>query len=753
MAKATLTFGIDLSALDKALLNIDRKSQSLSDTLSKTLQDATKSMQNGIEAIKKSTNLIDMTKATDEVNKLSQKIKKVSKVKLQLDIEEAKKNLYDLKEVAIGAFMGFKTLQNPLNKAMDFEVGINNLTKFVDFSSNEELKKFENFALNKSAELGENVGEIIAVAVGGAQTGYSGNELEKYTDMISQMKVAFEISADEAREMANAWKANFGLSLDKLRETGDVVNYLDNKMDDVSAKDIGNIMLRSAGSGDLLGLANSYVAAFASVAAALKIRNEVAGTSLTNFYNSLSQFQDPASKASKALNKVGLSSVKFTKALKEDAGLAVEGLLKDLSKLDKDKRSLVLSSLLGSGEDYNTMIKFTGKGIGLLEKAMSLSRSDEANGAMKIEADKKLSTTQSALDRLKQTFNKISIQIGQVLLPPFNMLLKGFSAIIGKISTMIDAYPELAKNITYAVVGFISLTSVLASLKVAKALTIFTGLKLKEMLSFFPFECLKYSIGMKGCVSANLGLAGSMEALKLKSALFFASLKKAPFNLIKNSLAMLTNPIGIVLTLLSVAALMIYKNLDKVKAFFSGFFDGLKPGIDMLKNAFKPLMPICEAIGNFIATLFTQNEATKESLNVWQAVGKVVGEIFSVIAGMVAVLIESIGNLISLLLYIPELLTEAWKGVKSFLSGGNIFSKIKDFFSGMSMDVFANATNPQTTKGTMQPIYDKVATNSTNTDNSKMQDNKIINITMNNSSATPQAVAEEIKKNSYSFGD
>ena len=712
----TLVFGVDLSQLELNLQKINKATQTFSDHLANSISKGIASIKNANESLKFKVDLKDIAQTKQKIKEIESKIKQAAKVKLNLDIKEAKEKLWNLKEEAVGLFGSFKMIQAPLSSAIDFDASMTELKKFVDFASQEEQRAFENFAKAKAMAIGESTADIIQVAVGGSQAGFSGVDLQKYTDMISQMKVAYGISAQAAAEIANTWQTNFNLNLDELKELGDVVNYLDNKMTNVAAKNVGEILRRSGGAGSLAGLKPKDLAAFAAVTDSLKISTEVAGSSLNSFYNALRTLK---TKGKEQLQSIGVDFDEFNAMMQKDATKATQFLLNTLANLDSDTRAGFLDKLLGAGEDFSTIAKITGN-IHLLNDALKMSNDSAAKNTMNKELEQKLSSAASAIDRFKASLEVFAINIGQIFLPIFNTVIDG----INDIFSFINRIPMLSKILGVALGLFATTTAVITTFKIAKAAATLVVLQYKSALALMPMSCLKYIAGIKGCIASSASFSFSLATAKLNLALFLGALKAKALIIFSSALnfvsvairavsvALMSNPIGLILGGIAIIAGLIIANWDRVKSWFNSFISWISQVFNEPLSKIKSLFTnIFNNLGlnlsSFINIAFAPFNAIYESLKAS---------------------FEYLSNKIS--------------------SITNIASKVKDFFGfGDNEQVPTQNTN-----GAIETIKTSQIQNQTSS-NKVITDNKVININLNNTNATPQNVAKAIQNSSYSFDD
>ncbi|MGL5036947.1 MAG: phage tail tape measure protein [Aeromonas sp.] len=143
--------------------------------------------------------------------------------------------------------------------------------------------------------------------------------------------------------------------------------------------------------------------------------------------------------------------------------------------------------------------------------------------------------------------------------------------------------------------------------------------------------------------SFNLLKAGMGSAIALLKGGLVGSL-----TLVGNAIAfvgrmLLMNPIGLLVVAIGIAALTIYRYWEPVKAFFSGFFQGLKEGLGpvaaifapafgAMANAIRPMKPIWDSLSSavgsawrWMTSLLTPIQTTQQELNGATNAGKQFG--------------------------------------------------------------------------------------------------------------------------------
>jgi len=122
---------------------------------------------------------------------------------------------------------------------------------------------------------------LAQIAELGGQLGVDPSALSEFTDVIGQLTIATDLTAESAATMLAQYANITGLDIEtELRGLGDTIVNLGNNMATTESQ-IVLFMQRMAGAGANIGMADTDIAAFAATAASVGLRAESAGTSFT----------------------------------------------------------------------------------------------------------------------------------------------------------------------------------------------------------------------------------------------------------------------------------------------------------------------------------------------------------------------------------------------------------------------------------------------------------------------------------------
>lgn len=490
--------------------------------------------------------------------------------------------------------------------AIQFESAMADVKKVVDFKTPEGFKNLSKQLLDLTDTIPMTANELAAITASGGQLGVAEEDLKDFTTTIAKMSVAFDMSAEDSGDamakLANVYK----IPIKDIGKLGDAINELSNSSP-AKASDIVNTLGRIGGVAKQFGLTENAAAALANSFISLGKAPEVAGTAINGMLTKLMTADKGGKKFQAALGAMGLSAKEVKKAISKDAQGALTDFLKKIEKLPKDKQMGILVDLFGL--EYADDVAVLASNTEVLDKSLKTLQETDENGkpkylgSMEKEFAARAATTENALALLKNSFTKLSISIGQYVLPVINDFIGWLQPVILSISEWINANSDLMTSIakwgTYiigGVAGFSVLMGVLSGVTFV-ALKAFSVFKTSWTIISFVGKGLlglgKILISVTG-VMAKLLVAGvlklaygfgyligtvakmAMFALNLGKILagaLFKGLMMAGKGILFVGRALLTNPIGLLITGIAVAAYLIYDNWGTIGPWFANLWN------------------------------------------------------------------------------------------------------------------------------------------------------------------------------------
>ncbi|UEP34878.1 hypothetical protein LL998_00850 [Burkholderia ambifaria] len=205
--------------------------------------------------------------------------------------------------------------------------------------------------------------------------------------------------------------------------------------------------------------------------------------------------------------------------------------------------------------------------------------------------------------------------IGEQVLPVYNRALELTTSVLERLLGFAKEYPNFTRAVAIGAAGLGLLLAVLGTLTIALA-----G-------ALGPLAIVRFSMSM-------LGIQGGV---------LVRALGAVARTLLLVGRAALLNPIGLVIAGIALAALLIVKYWEPIKAFFAGFWQGLTEGLRplaplvsqafaILGAAFAPLKPLFDwltgalkVVWDWLTRLLAPVDASKKSLDAATGAGRAFG--------------------------------------------------------------------------------------------------------------------------------
>lgn len=335
------------------------------------------------------------------------------------------------------------------------------------------------------------------------------------------------------------------------------------------------------------------------------------------------------------------------------------------------------------------------------KRADAFGKLGKATGSMQREFEARMQTTAAQGKTFANTINMMAVNIGAVLLPALNMIM----APIANVAFAIGTFAENNKTLTAVVMGGLiaftglrvavlatgfgytflrgaiistRLAMLTASLNIAAMNTALAGMAATGLASatagMAALRTRMAALSWAGVVSGARAAGAAMLAMAVTSSTaalagmraFGVGLVAALMNPLATAragfmalaggirvvgLALMANPIGVIAAGIAVAGLLIYQHWSQVKAFFSGFADGVMAGIgpampvfEGIKNA---VMGIVQWFGALLAPVNASSEQLAAATDAGRSFGEVVGSAIGSVLGIIGKVVEAIGGMTS----------------------------------------------------------------------------------------------------------
>lgn len=355
-----------------------------------------------------------------------------------------------------------------------------------------------------------------------------GNELAETADIASNILTGFNIQASEMGRVGDVLVGAFTRSNTNLAMLGETMKY-------------------AAPIASSLGQDIETVAAMAGKLGDAGIQGGMGGTALRAILNRLSS---PPKAAASALEELGIS------ASTADGNLRpMPELLQEIYERTKDlgdtERAGLLKGLAGSQAVSALQILVQQAGTGELQKFIGVLRETQGEAAKTaaIMGDNLVGD----LDELSSAWEDLAIQLQEQQDGVLRGTVVMLADIVGGVKNWIAANPQLTGTLVKA--AAIMAVVIAAGGAITLALASIIG----------PLAMVRYGFAILGIRGGGL--------LRMLSALGSTVLPLVGKGLLFIGRALLMNPIGLAVTAIAGAAILIYKYWEPISEFFSGLWD------------------------------------------------------------------------------------------------------------------------------------------------------------------------------------
>lgn len=497
-----------------------------------------------------------------EYDQLGQTIAKINRKRsLVADLQQQKQAHYDsrraLKDEFWGAAGAVAGVAFPVKLAVEFESAMADVKKVVDFDTPKQFREMEQDILRLTRTIPMAGAELAKITASGGQLGVARKDLPKFTETIAKMSVAFDMAADQAGDSMAKLANVYQIPIDQIGKLGDAVNHLSNSSP-AKAGDIINTLGRVGGVAKQFGLTEIQTTSLSNAFISLGKTPEIAGTAINGMLTKLMTADKQGAKFQKALKNMGVESKDLKKSIKENGEQALMDFLKQVGKLPKENQMGALVDLFGL--EYADDVAVLVSGLETYKRSIDELKKTSKDGkpafvgSMDKEFAARSATTANNWQTFKNSLTEIGITAGSVLLPALNQLMTAIRPIINSFADWASKNPEIVSAFVHLAAGF-------AALKAGGLMFRFVGNELSGFM--VSFRLAKALLGVDWLATvirfkSGIGALARIFGVVKTAATLFGS------GLMSLGRFLFMSPIGIALTLLGVAAYMLYKNWDGV---------------------------------------------------------------------------------------------------------------------------------------------------------------------------------------------
>ncbi|EAH4906055.1 TPA: phage tail tape measure protein [Campylobacter jejuni] len=571
---------------------------------------------------------------------------------LRAELKAQRKGLQD-EFLSLGNVIRGGIIGKGLGEAISFESAMADVRKVVNFDEGDDIKKMSADILKMSQTLPVTANELAAIAAAGGQIGLGSKDVREFTNLVTKMKVAFDMSTEDVGDSVAKIKNILGISLKDMEDLGDSINNLsDNSAS--KAREIIDVMKRTAAAGKQIGFTKEQIAALSSSFISLGKGPEVAGTAINSLYRVLATADNMGTKTESAFAKLGISGAFLKQASFDDPQKALDMFLQRISKLDQKEQMGVLVDIFGRefADDMATLVG----GLDTYKEALKNAGDEAKKGSLQREFDTRAATTENSIILMKNAFNSLAVNLGSVFLPAISWVSAGISYLVNSITYITGLVPGLNGVLGGLIATFLLAKPAVLAYAIAKnylkdctILLKSALIKTRIHLLAFRNSCILSNITLKAKTVTTTIYTTSLKALSFVVGGLNKVFKAVAIGIRVLSMAMMSNPIGLILGGIAIVAGLIIANWDKVKSWFKSFIEWLKPVWEPIYNVIKAVFDKCALVfTSFKDIIMSVASPLAEFLNsIWQGVGDFFYSIFGSLFDWFASKLSWVGDMIS----------------------------------------------------------------------------------------------------------
>ena len=380
------------------------------------------------------------------------------------------------------------------------------------------------------------------------------------------LAVALKLPYEEGAKMAAKLKEASGVANEDFLQFMDTIARTSNL--GVEAGEMQYAFSRSAGALKLMGIQGLEASKAISAVYATLIRTgasgETVGTGMQAILNTFMN-ADKMKVFNAEAAKLGVNMEFVDKKTGQFKG--VENMIAQFDKLKQfnpQQRANLVQALLGPGQDASFMNTLIDKGISGYND-MIASMSSQATLEQKVEAQ--LSTLKQLWEAATGTFTNTLAAFGETIAPELKRLTESFGKLSESLSGFIKNHPGLAKIIGLGIMGFTAIAGAVGA----------AGFAVGAAAKFFSFG----AGGLKLIMQSGLWAAKSLSWLSFVMRYQFVTSVVPALSKIGTAFKalwaiMAANPWVLIAAAAIAAAILIYKNWDKIVAWFTKIWEYIK---------------------------------------------------------------------------------------------------------------------------------------------------------------------------------
>ena len=344
----------------------------------------------------------------------------------------------------------------------DFESEMIGISKTVD-TSRKKIRDMSGDFMQLSEDTGMARRDIMDVAQAAGQLGIATQNIEEFTEIMTAMGVATDVTADEAA-VSMARIANItGMSQSKFDRLGSTVVDLGNNMATFESRILKSAQ-RIAGMANTTGLTQDELVGLSAAVTSVVDRVQMGSTAMTRVLGKMNTAVMSGGDNLKTFASIaGTTTEQFQRAFEEDASMALELFFEGIDRLNEagvDVAGMLETMTLGGQRALQAIMSLSGAHEEL-SKAMNLSgKAWKENNALMEEARKFYSSIRQQLSGIWEGIKNTVALLGEAFAPEIKAAIQSVKDFIDRAQKLVKGFKnmdESLKNLILRAGGFLAI--------------------------------------------------------------------------------------------------------------------------------------------------------------------------------------------------------------------------------------------------------------------------------------------------------
>lgn len=300
-----------------------------------------------------------------------------------------------------------------MQTGIQFESAFAGVEKTVD-ATDAQLQEFRSGIREMSTEIPQTAAEIASVAEAAGQLGIRNEYLLGFTETMSNLDVATNMTATEAATSLARLANITQMPQENFDRLGSTIVALGNNLA-TTESEITEMGLRLAGAGKQVGMSEAQILGLAGAISSVGIEADAGGSAVSTIMTKMQLAVEQGGESLEQFaNVAGMSADEFRQAFQEDAAQALVSFVEGLGTMDSRGQSAIatLSDMeITEIRQRDALLRLAGAGDVLSESLGIATQAWDENNALTNEAEKRYQTLESQIQILKNNVDDFAISL------------------------------------------------------------------------------------------------------------------------------------------------------------------------------------------------------------------------------------------------------------------------------------------------------------------------------------------------------